>query len=101
MFITMYGESLVRILEAYGGSPRHVLVSALEKLVLSAVENSKQEVRNEIARTVCEGIHDGIPSSGLKCLTCYQTELNFTGAQAVEAEIRAARAKKEAGGSDE
>lgn len=88
IFHTSYGENIQKILEAYGSSPRHVMIDALEKLIKTAQDNVRQQIRNEVATTVCEGLHDG-PGVGLKCLLCYQAEQTFKTQIEVEAEIAA------------
>ena len=82
-----YMMGIQKILSAYQpGSP--ALPKALHTLVQTAEEHARSTVRDEIAQTVCEGIHQG-PGKGLKCRACYETELSFPIEDTIIAEIEA------------
>lgn len=77
-------DAFIRILNAYpAGSP--VLIQALVTYVDGVVERAKAEMQNEVAETVCEGLHDGKPK-GLKCRSCYDAEINAPGILELEAD---------------
>ena len=77
-------DAFIRILNAYPmGSP--VLIQALVTYVDGVVERAKLEAQNDMAETVCEGLHDGKPK-GLKCRACYDAEMNAPGVIEFEAD---------------
>jgi len=93
MFTSRYGEPLSRILAAYPVGPG--LVAALETLIKTAEANVQVRHRDELAASVCEGIHPGKPPSGLKCRTCYETEALVSVEAGVVAEMRTASRQPE------
>lgn len=90
-----YTEGLIKVLHSYQGPP---LVTALEILIATAEENAKVIAANEIAATVCEGLHEG-PGKGLKCRQCYEAESSFAYTEAAEADIAMVKSAKK--GSDD
>jgi len=69
VFKTRYGAAVGKVLAAYPFGSRSLLV-ALEALIITAMENTKSEARNEIASDTCQGLHPG-PANGLICRKCY------------------------------
>lgn len=79
-----YTEPLMRILMTYPpGSPG--LLVALETYIKTCLDRAHAEFNNELASTVCEGLHNG-PAKGLKCLACYEAEVQVPMQMQVEAE---------------
>jgi hypothetical protein len=87
-FQTRHGEALNRILAAYPPGPG--LIAALETYCRTIEEQGARRDANELAATVCEGLHHG-EAQGLKCLKCYMAEQHFTQEAVIEAEIEAKR----------
>ena len=86
--MTRYRDAITRVLAAYASGPG--LVQALDTLIKTAEDNARTLARDEVAQSVCEGLHDG-PASGLKCRGCYEAE-QIVGMEAqVNAEIAIAR----------
>ena len=93
MFLTKYGQSVAQVLAAYPpGSPG--LIGAIETLIQTAEQNARMNAKDEIAATVCEGMHNG-PASGLKCLSCYNAEVHFQQEMVVQAEMENLRLTKD------
>lgn len=87
VFTSRYGESLQRILSAYPPGSNG-LIAALETICQNAYKDGEQEGRKKTADDVCEHLHQG-PPSGLKCLSCYHAEVNYSDEQVVLAEMEA------------
>ncbi len=82
-----YREPILRVLSLY--PPGESLVTALTTLLNTAQERARIAARDEIAMTVCEGLHVG-PAAGLKCRKCYEVEQRLGEEAAVESERIAA-----------
>lgn len=80
-----YWDPISRVLAAYPTGQG--LVTALETLISTAEANARTKARDEIASTVCEGLHAG-PPSGLKCRSCYEAEQLIPMEASVAAEIQ-------------
>lgn len=94
---TEYGEKVGMTLAAYPmGSPG--LVMALENLCANAERKGFTRGKEAAASDVCEQLHEGM-GKGLKCLSCYYSEVGYNEVQAVEAEI--AKFAKEKSESEE
>ena len=92
-YSTRYGDPIARVLAAYmpGVGVPPALIGALETLIKTAQQNVQQVMRDEIAATVCEGLHPGREPKGLKCLRCYNAEHNFNEEIAIQAEMETKR----------
>jgi hypothetical protein len=88
-FQSKWGEVVSRVLATYPpGSPG--LITALETLCRTAEQEGEAKGRAATAVNVCEGLHEG-PPNGIKCLSCYHVEVNYTEELVVQSEIDAAR----------
>ena len=94
MYSTKWGQGIASILSAYQPGPMQI--AALEKLATTVEESAKARYRDEVAQTVCEGMHPP-PAGGLKCRLCYQAEVGFSMLNVVETEIQAAQQRRAAG----
>lgn len=79
---------LTSILNTYSQGPG--LMAALETYVATVERNARIAVEANIAQTVCEHLHESEPS-GLKCLSCYESERSVRDIMQVEAEIEMSR----------
>lgn len=69
-FRTRYGQPILRVLNAYPPqSPQ--LAMALETLVITAMNNTQGESRDNIALAVCQQLHAG-PPKGVACASCFE-----------------------------
>lgn len=71
MYTTRWGEPIARILMAYPTPQLQVV--ALEKLLGTVEEYARSRAKDQIAQSVCEGMHEGV-ASGLKCRSCWEAE---------------------------
>ena len=78
-----HSDSFNRILNTYPPGP--VLLQALVTYAEGVVERAKHEAEQDMAQTVCQGLHDG-PAKGLMCRTCYDAEQNAPGIIEMEAQ---------------
>lgn len=69
VFMTRYGEPIVRVLGTYEKGSRSLIV-ALETIVKTAMDQVRQDSQDELAATNCLGHHEG-PAHGLVCRRCY------------------------------
>jgi len=83
-----YNDPIRRVLAAYASGPG--LVDALEVLIKTAEDAAAGRARDEVASTVCEGLHEG-PAGGLKCRACYDAEQLLPMEMQVKAEMTMAR----------
>lgn len=69
-FRTRYGMAIMKVLAAY---PPHSpqLCIALETLVITAMNNTQSESRDNMALTVCQQMHVG-PPKGVACASCFE-----------------------------
>lgn len=87
-------DLLSRILNAY--PPGIALLTALDTYVRTCEDTARVRARDEVATTVCEGLHAG-PAQGLKCGACYQAEMGAPYVMQVEAEIEREREERKRG----
>lgn len=78
-----HADAFTRIVNTYPPGP--VLVQALVTYAEGVVERAKREAEQDMAQTVCQGLHDG-PAKGLMCKTCYDAEQNAPGLIELEAQ---------------
>ena len=96
-FNTKWGEVVSRVLSAYPmGSPG--LVLALESLCSTAQKEGEAIGRSKTAFDVCEGLHVEAPA-GIKCLSCYHAETNYSGELVIQAEIDAENQRRKVEGA--
>ena len=69
MIATRYTRAVMRVLANYPPGSRSLVV-ALEAIIGTAVERTKEENRDELAETVCQNLHVG-PAKGLACGACF------------------------------
>lgn len=72
MYTTRWGEPIARILMAYP-TPQ-LQVQAIEKLIGTVEDYARSRAKDQIAQSVCEGMHAGI-GTGLKCRSCWEAEM--------------------------
>jgi len=91
MFKTRHGEIINRLLQTYPSGLG--LVVALETYIGTAEAQAYSKAKDEVAGTVCLGLHNG-PPKGLACAACVQAEALAPMVAAVSAEIEIANQNK-------
>ena len=91
MFKTRHGEILNRIVQSYPAGLG--LVVALEAYVGTVEAQAYSKAKDEVAGTVCLGLHNG-PPKGLACAACVQAEAIAPMLATVSAEIEMAKRDK-------
>lgn len=67
---TRYGQAIMRVLAAYPpNSPSQIV--ALETLLITAMNNTQSESRDQMALSACQQLHIG-PPKGVACGSCYE-----------------------------
>ena len=84
-------DPLTRIMNAYPVGLS--LLTALDTYVRTCEDTARIRAKDEIASTVCEGLHAG-PAQGLKCGACYQAEMGAPYVMQVEAEMEREREER-------
>jgi hypothetical protein len=73
VFKTRYGQAIVAVLSNYPPNSKQLYI-ALETLIMTAMENTKSESRDEMAMAACQGLHPGV-GKGLVCGLCHDVVL--------------------------
>lgn len=67
---TRYGQPIMRIIAAYPANSQQLVV-ALETLVITVMNNTQSESRDQMALAACQQMHTG-PPKGIACGSCFQ-----------------------------
>lgn len=70
VFKTKYGQAVVAVLANYPPNSKQLCI-AMETLIMTAMENTKSEGRDDIAMSICQGLHPGV-GKGLVCGACHE-----------------------------